>query len=301
MRRVYSILLAAKFVSIYTAFQTSLTPPLRAAESFAPDSATMTLAVLDFKNNSGLFAFDGLEKRVAEMLKTELSRPGSPLLVVERQKLETILQEQALGQTGVLDEKTAQAVGQLLGAQFLLTGEISTSESRLRIDCHILKTATGEVRSEKVIGPDQEDLDAMIDLLASNIRFNLTGEGAHRDRRRLKKYPVTWSLLATAVATAATGVTHWISHEAYRDYQSATRLDEIESRYNRAENFRKARNGLAIASGVLVMVSLNLWIKNHSEKNAIFAAAVPRQLQSTQMYTFWTPAGEIGVGLSWRF
>jgi TolB-like protein len=298
---VYPVLLAAKFILICTVFPIILVPPLHAEASCALDSATITLAVLDFKNTSGLFAFDGLEKRIAEMLKTELSGPDSPLLVVERQKLEALLQEQALGQTGVLDEKTAQAVGQLLGAQFLLTGEISTMESRLRIDSHILKVATGEMRSEKVIGPGQEALDEMIALLAANVRFNLTGEGAHRQSQRLKKYPVAWSLLATVLTSAATGVTHWISHEAYQDYQSATRLEDIETRYDRAENFRKARNGLAIASGILAMVSLNLWIKNRSEDNAIFAMTVPQQLQSAQVFTFWAPSGEIGVGLRWRF
>src|SRR5574341_798262 len=69
------------------------------------DSSTITLAVLDFKNNSGLFSHDVLEKSVPEMLKTELSGSGSGLFVVERQKLEALLQEQALGQTGALDEK----------------------------------------------------------------------------------------------------------------------------------------------------------------------------------------------------
>jgi TolB-like protein len=300
MQRVYSVRLAAKLLLIFAALPITSISSLLAEESCALDSAT-TLAVLDFKNNSGLFAFDGLEKRIAEMLKTELSRQDSPLLVVERQRLEAILQEQALGQTGVLDDKTAQAVGQLLGAQFLLTGEISTVESRLRIDCHILKVETGEVRSEKVVGPGQEALDEMIALLASNVRFNLTGEGAHRQSQQLKKYPVVWSLLATALTSAATGVTHWISHEAYQDYQSATRLEDIATRYDRAENFRKARNGLAIASGVLAMVSLNLWIKNHSENNAVFAAGIHQEQQPAQLFTFLKPSGAIGVGLRWHF
>jgi TolB-like protein len=300
MRQVRPATLAASF-ALSTAFQIFSALPLLAQGNFLPDSSTITLAVLDFKNNSGLFALDGLEKSLPEMLKTELSRPASPLLVVERQKLEAILQEQALGQTGVLDEKTAQTVGQLLGAQFLLTGEISTIGPQLRIDCHILKAATGQVRSEKVIGPDTKAIADMVGLLASNLKFNLTGAGEYRHSLRLKKYPASWFLLGTALAAAATGVTHWISREAYGDYQAATRLEEIENRYDRAANFRKARNGLAIASGVLALVSVNFWIKNHSDDNMVFAETNSPKREAALRFAFFAPPQEIGIGLRWHF
>jgi TolB-like protein len=300
MRQVRPVILAAK-LTICTAFQLFFTLPLVAGENLAPDSSTTTLAVLNFKNNSGLFSLDGLEKSLPEMLKTELSRPPTSLLIVERQKLEAILQEQALGQTGILDEKTAQTVGQLVGAQFLLTGEISTIGARLRIDCHILKVATGQVRSEKVTGPDPEAIAEMVSLLASNLKFNLIGEGTHRQSLRLKKYPASWFLTATALAAAATGVTHGILHQAYRNYQSAVRLEEIENQYTRATNFRKARNGLAIASGVLAVMSFNFWIKNQSENNTIFAATDSQKFASAQRLIFFVQSGEFGIGLRWHF
>ncbi|MCG3118185.1 MAG: hypothetical protein ALAOOOJD_00348 [bacterium] len=300
MQQVRPVILAAQFTLCLT-FQVFLTLPLLAGENFAPDSSTTTLAVLDFKNNSGLFSLDGLEKSLPEMLKTELTRVQSPLLVVERQKLEMILQEQALGQTGALDEKTAQTVGQLVGAQFLLTGEISTTGARLRIDCHILKVATGQVRSEKVIGPGPEAIEAMANLLASNIKFNLIGEGTHRSNLRLKKYPTTWLAAATVLASAATGVAQGISHNAYKDYQSASRLADIEKQYNRAENFRKARNGFAVASGVFAMMSLNFWLKSRAGENTILATTESSTLPSIQLFAGCTPSGEIGLRWRWQF
>jgi TolB-like protein len=237
----------------------------------AQDFSAIVVAVLDFKNNSGIFSLDDLEKSVPEMLKTEISRRGSKLSVVERQKLETILREQALAQSGVLDEKSGQAVGQLLGAQYLLTGEINRSDSRLRIDCHILKVSTGQVRGEKVIGRDRAVIDEMVSLLAANIFFNLSGEGQYSQRRQLKSYPLSWFLAATAVSAAATGATYWVSHDAYEKYQNASRLDDIDKYYNRAENFRKVRNGLAIASGVMAITTAVLWMKNRSDDNQLFA------------------------------
>ncbi|MDZ7290523.1 MAG: CsgG/HfaB family protein [candidate division KSB1 bacterium] len=265
------------------------------------DSSTITLAVLDFKNNSGLFTLDALEKSIPEMLKTELSRSPSRLLVVERQKLEKILQEQALGQTGVLDEKTAQQVGQLVGAEFLVSGEISTVGPRLRIDCHIFKVATGQVRAEKAIGPGRETTDDMVRLLAANIIFNLTGEGDYREKLQLKKYPASWLLFATALSAAATGVTHEISHHAYQDYQSAKRLHEFDTYYKRASNFRKARNGLIIATGALALASINFWIKNRSEENQIFATTALQPAKPAGELELFAQSGEVRLGLRWRF
>jgi len=244
------------------------------------DSAGLVVAVVDFKNNSGIFSLDDLEKSVPEMLKTELSRRGSILSVVERQKLETILQEQALAQSGILDETSGQTVGQLLGAQYLLSGEISMSESRLRIDCHILKVSTGQVRGEKVIGRGRDVLDEMVSLLATNILFNVSGEGTYSQHRRLKNYPVSYFLAATVLAAATTGATHWFSHDAYEKYHSASTLDDIGKYYDRAEKFRNVRNGAAIASGVLAITTAILWMTNRSTDNQLFARAdSPRREQ----------------------
>ena len=263
------------------------------------DSTAITVAVLDFKNNSGQFHLDVLEKNVPEMLKTELSRAGSGIWVVERQKLEMILQEQALAQTGLIDQKTAQEVGQLAGAQYLLNGEISLSGSRLRIDCHILKVENGQVRGEKVVG-DRNASEDMVRMLASNILYNLTGEGQYRQSLRLKNYPTTWFVLATALTAAAAGFTHGIHHQAYDNYQSANRLEDIDKYYNRAGDFRKARNVTAIVSGALALTSLQLWLKNQSEQNRILAAA-PEKSWRTQGMILFADDATIRLGVMLHF
>ncbi|KAA0227709.1 hypothetical protein EDS67_14115 [candidate division KSB1 bacterium] len=264
-----------------------------------PDSAAITVAVLDFKNNSGQFNLDVLEKNVPEMLKTELSRAGSGIWVVERQKLEMVLQEQALAQTGLIDQKTAQEVGQLAGAQYLLNGEISLSGSRLRIDCHILKVENGKVRGEKVVG-DRNASEDMVRMLASNILYNLTGEGQYRQSLRLKNYPTTWLALATALTAAAAGVTHAIHHQAYDNYQSANRLEDIDKYYSRAGDFRKVRNVTAIVSGALALTSLQLWLKNQSEQNRILAAA-PEKSWRTQGLILFADDATIRLGVMLHF
>ena len=257
----------------------------------------ITVAVVDFKNGSGMFSLDALERNVPEMLKTELSHAGAGIVVVERRKLEMILQEQALGQTGLIDEKTAQAVGQLAGAQFLLTGEIVMAGARLRIDCHILNVATGRVRGEKVIGHDREVLDDMIRLLASNIVYNLAGEGQYRESLRVKQYPTKWLLASTLLAATAAGVTHALSREAYQQYQSATELDEFDKYYDRASDYRTARNVLAVVSGALAVATVNFWLKGNAEQNQVFAGTAPAM--SARVQAFYVSAGAGGISLGW--
>jgi len=218
--------------------------------------------------------------------------------VVERAKLAVILQEQALAQAGVIDAKVAQTVGQLAGAQYLLTGEIAMAGTQLRIDCHMLKVASGQMRGEKVIGPDRAAINEMVRLLASNILFNLTGQGEYREDVRVKNYPTSWFLWGTALTLAATGVTHVISHEAYQQYQSATDLEEIEKNYNRASDFRTARNVLAIASGVLAVASLNFWLKENSKQNKIFADLAPPARVRTPLFYFAAAPNSLQVGMA---
>ncbi len=307
MRPLHDLVSRLTFAVLVVAFYITLVPDLHGKIQVfplaAPDSATITVAVLDFKNNSGLFNLDVLEKSVPEMLKTELSQTSNGIAVVERQKLDVILQEHALGQTGVIDEKTAQTLGQLAGAQYLLTGEISaTGSSRLRIDCHILKVETAQVRGEKVIGRDREVIEDMVRLLAANILFNLKGEGQYRQSLRVKSYPTSWFLLATAVTAVATGVTHVISQDAYQQYQSATSLEEFDKYFDRAHDFRNARNALAIATGALAIASANFWLKERSEQNQVFASVAPpeRPWQMQEM-TFFADQGGVRLGVCLHF
>ncbi|MDZ7343827.1 MAG: hypothetical protein ONA90_04875, partial [candidate division KSB1 bacterium] len=185
---------------------------------------------------------------------------------------------------------------------YLLTCEISqVAVSQLRIDCHILKVETGQVRGEKVIGPGREAIDDMVRLLAANVLYNLTGEGAYQTSRRLKNYPATWLFGATGLTAAATGAAHWAWQEAYQQYQSASKLTDIDSDYNRANALHQARNVLAITSGVLAMTGFTFWLKNRSASNQIFATDMPPHSPLHRELTILAGGKKIQIGLCLRF
>jgi curli biogenesis system outer membrane secretion channel CsgG len=65
---------------------------------------------------------------LTEMLTTELFRTGR-YTMVERAALSDVVKEQELGQTGLVNRATATKVGELLGAQLLVTGAVTEFEA----------------------------------------------------------------------------------------------------------------------------------------------------------------------------
>jgi curli biogenesis system outer membrane secretion channel CsgG len=80
-------------------------------------------AVLEFQNATD-YGSDQLSRVASDMLVTALKQ-SERFLLVERERLNLVLAEQALGQTGALDPDTRAKVGQVLGAQFLILGTIT--------------------------------------------------------------------------------------------------------------------------------------------------------------------------------
>jgi len=61
---------------------------------------------------------------MADMLTTELVKSGK-YQVIERQAIEKIMQEQQLGQTGMVTPQSAAQVGQLLGVELAIIGSVT--------------------------------------------------------------------------------------------------------------------------------------------------------------------------------
>ena len=109
-----------------------------------------TVAISYFDNTSGLERYNPLSKGLADMLITDLSNIES-IQIVEREKLEEIIQEQNLALTGIIDESKAAQVGKLLGAKLILTGSFLIMGETMRIDARLLDVSTGKVIMAKKI------------------------------------------------------------------------------------------------------------------------------------------------------
>lgn len=82
----------------------------------------LTVAVLDFQNQSS-HGGNKYAQKAADLMINEISRMG--INVVERKKLDAVVQEQAFHASGNVDTQTAVNIGKLLGANVILLGTIN--------------------------------------------------------------------------------------------------------------------------------------------------------------------------------
>ncbi len=103
-----------------------------------------TIAISYFDNTSGDVKYNALSKGIADMLITDLSKIKG-VSIVEREKLEKLVQEIKLEQSKYFDAATAQKLGKGLGAQNILTGSFYLLDNTLRIDARLIDVQTGGI------------------------------------------------------------------------------------------------------------------------------------------------------------
>ncbi|PTL78018.1 CsgG/HfaB family protein [Vitiosangium sp. GDMCC 1.1324] len=128
------------------------------------------VAVLYFDNNTGKPSFDVLRKGFADMMVTDLAAVRQ-IQVVEREKLQKLLDELKLQKNEYFNPKTAQRIGQGIGAQFAVAGSLQAIDPALRIDIRLVEIATGKVLlAEKVTGKKNQLFDLQQQLVGRFVK-----------------------------------------------------------------------------------------------------------------------------------
>lgn len=109
----------------------------------APDQRP-TVAVLYFDYSGKDAEMEVLKKGLAQMLISDLSSLDQ-VRIVERNRLEEILAELKLAQSGKMDPATAAKVGKLLGAKYMVLGGYFDLMKTLRADARVVEVETGKV------------------------------------------------------------------------------------------------------------------------------------------------------------
>lgn len=142
----------------------------------AAQEAVPTIAVLDFNAFSLTPGEDAaaVGRGLASMIATELAtRPT--VRIVDRQQVEALVRSRQLGLSGRVDEAQAVQLGQLLGAQYVVVGNVALEPSRARIDLRLLDVATGAIeRADRRQGSRDEFLalvEAVADAFTKDLRL----------------------------------------------------------------------------------------------------------------------------------
>jgi TolB-like protein len=109
-----------------------------------PADPRPTVAVLYFDYDGKSEEMKLLRKGLAQMLISDLSAMPE-VRIVERERLQAILDELKLNQTTKVDPATANKLGKLLGARFLVMGAYFDLLGNLRADARVVETQTGRI------------------------------------------------------------------------------------------------------------------------------------------------------------
>ena len=120
-----------------------------------------TIAILYFENKGQKAELNPLQKGLSEMMITDLSKVKS-LKVLERIRLQQLIEEMNLSETDMVDQKTAPRLGKLLGANRLIKGSFfDLTGNKINIDAFVAKAKTGEIDASTNISGKVEDFFRM--------------------------------------------------------------------------------------------------------------------------------------------
>ncbi len=110
-----------------------------------PREDRVPLMVLNFKNSTLKKLseeYQPWEFGIPSMIMTDLETIGI-FNIISREMLKEVLREQALQQTGLVDEKQAVEFGKIVAARYVLTGTFMVIDGSLRIESRLLSVEYG--------------------------------------------------------------------------------------------------------------------------------------------------------------
>ena len=172
-------------------------------KSLSAPAGRNTVAVLYFKNGTGDPSLDPMRKGIPLLLVTDLSGvPG--LSVIERTRLQALTEETALGASGLVEAGTAPRVGKLLGARWLVGGEIGREKpTRIDLTSNVADVPAGTTTGKTSSGGEIERLfEVEKDLLFGVLKLidvKVSPEEEQRLRKPCSKSVTALSALFLAV------------------------------------------------------------------------------------------------------
>lgn len=132
-----------------------------------------------------------LERGLAELLITDLSRSGK-LTVVERDRMQALADEIALGTSGAVDSGSVVRAGRLMRAGTVVNGLIlQEGTSRLTLDARLVTVSTGSLGEGTTVSNTLDALFAMEKQLAFALFDRLGVQLTPAERQLVERRPTT--------------------------------------------------------------------------------------------------------------
>jgi len=151
-----------------------LAMPVAFAQDEPKDQAVYPVAILPFverqKKN------DDVGKVVSDILFANLAVDPA-ILLVDREDLDKVLEEQGMNISGIVDSNSAVKVGNIIGAKILVTGSVLKAGSSQYLVAKIIGTETTRVFGASVKGDEKADIGALAEELSGEVAKIILKEG----------------------------------------------------------------------------------------------------------------------------
>lgn len=214
-------------------------------ELAATPGAPTTVAVLPLRFSGTDSSLRPLERGFAELLTTDLAR-SSQLTVLERARIQAVLDELALQRSGQTDSATNVRAGRLLGAGQLVHGSIlQLDESQLRVDAAVVDVPTTQVRGVAQGADRMDELFALEKRIALDLFDWLGVTLTVAERNAIEQRPTRSLAAFLAYSRGLTAEDEGRYDDASRFYRDAVRLDPD---FGAASQKNREARGLSAAS-----------------------------------------------------
>ena len=184
-----------------------------------------TVAVLPLSFSGSDSSLRPLGRGLAELLATDLAR-SSQLTVLERARIQAVLDELALQQSAQTDTATNVRAGRILRAGRLVQGAIlQLDESRLRVDAAVVDVPTTQVQGVAQESDELEQLFALEKRIALDLFDELGVTLTVAERNAIEQRPTRSLAAFLAYSRGLAAEDERRYDDASRFYRDATRLD----------------------------------------------------------------------------
>ncbi len=140
-----------------------------------PEQKKRSVAILYFKNLSGIKDLDYFSYSLPELLATDLGQ-SKYIKVLPEDKVSKILKESNFLSASFIDEKMFEKLGDLANVKYLVQGSFIKSGNDLRVTVKLRDSDTGEFLSTDYQDATMDNIFSAVDRLTTGLkkRFNLT-------------------------------------------------------------------------------------------------------------------------------
>ncbi len=202
--------------------RTMLTKESQLEVAAIPDNA---VAVLYFLNLNKENALTPLQKGLTEMLITDLSQVKD-LVVIERARLQSLMEEMGLGMSGLVNSANAPRVGKLLGASKIIHGGlVQLADKQIRIDAGYTDVKHNQTGASSSTTGSLNNLFKMEKDIAFKVIDGMGIQLSAGERKAIEKVPTSNLLAFMYYCRALDQEDKGLFKDAANSYNSALQKD----------------------------------------------------------------------------